>query len=419
MFFLSKKLKNIYSHFTGEKLLNVALRVGGIGSKFLVLTLLSKYFSTEIFGNYSLIISFITVSIFVLGLDFYNFSIRNILTTDSHLEVRNKIASLGVLYLVIYGVFIIVAYISFNHISYLRPHLFLVTFLCITEHLSQEIYRLLIGFKKVLLANILLFIRTMGWAIIIFLYFFFKIPFELKFVFKLWLWANMATIFYVFLLALFQNYGYLKKIIINIGWIKEGMKVCYLFFISTISLKVIEYANRFVVDYYLGNEIAGIFTFYSSVSILITVYINTMVISFELPELIKFASSNKVKELLLKFKKSLALHTITITIVLLMIIKPLLNWQNKDEFQEYLPLLIFMLIAVSLMNYSLLYHFKLYIFHKDKSLFRIMIVSGIVSLFITILFTRFFGVYGSAVAFVISGVLLFYMRLNEAKKVEI
>ena len=60
------------------KLLNVFLRMGGIGSKFLIVTLMSKYFDVDVFGNYGLITSIITILIFVLGLDFYNFSIRDI-----------------------------------------------------------------------------------------------------------------------------------------------------------------------------------------------------------------------------------------------------------------------------------------------------------------------------------------------------
>lgn len=413
---LINKLKSIASHFSIVKLLNVFLRLGGIGSKFLVLILLSKVFDIEVFGNYSLIISLITIFIFVLGLDFYNFSIRDILVTDSEQEIRNKVATLSFFYGLVYLLFIIIASISFNYINYIKPFLYLVILLCISEHLSQEIYRLLIGFEKILLANVLLFIRTMGWAVVVFYYVFYKIPFNIEFVFKLWLSANIFTIVYIFILIISRNYLKIRKIKIDFLWIKKGIKVCYLFFISTIFLKIIEYSNRFVVDFYLGKEMAGIFIFYSSISILITVYINTIVISFELPELIKSANSNKIKGLLLKFKKSLITHTIIISITILFLIKPILYWQNKEEFQEYLPLLFFMIIAAGLMNYSLFYHFKLYIFHKDKSLFKIITISGAIGLLVTVVLTYLMGVYGSAIASVFTGILLFYMRYNEVNK---
>ena len=50
---------------------------------------MSKYFDVDVFGNYGLITSIITILIFVLGLDFYNFSIRDILKTTGEQEIIN------------------------------------------------------------------------------------------------------------------------------------------------------------------------------------------------------------------------------------------------------------------------------------------------------------------------------------------
>ena len=93
-------------------------------------------------------------------------------------------------------------------------------------------------------------------------------------------------------------------------------------------------------------------------------------------------------------------------------------WQNKVEFEIFLPLIYFLIIGVGLMNYSLFYHFKLYIYHKDKALLKSMVFSAILSLLLTISLTFFYGIYGTATAFVISSIILFYMRYNEAKKMK-
>ena len=400
------------------KLINVALRIGGIGSKFLVFTLMSKYFETDIFGDYSLMTSIITISIFMLGLDFYNFSLRDILTTKDLPEIRSKVATTFILYCFIYALFVVLSYGLFGSIDYTRPFIWYLIGLCITEHLSQEIYRLLIGFRNVLLANILLFIRTVGWAIFILYFVLFDVlEVTIALIFKVWLLANSLTIMYVFGLAIAKNIQFKNAITIDFKWIKKGMRVCYLFFLATISLKAIEYANRFIIDYYLGKEIAGVFTFYSSLTILITVYINTIVISYELPELITYAKTNKIKGLFIKFKKSMTIQLIIGSLLLLVIIKPLLIWQNKPLFESYLPLIIFMVIGVGLMNYSLIYHFKLYVFHKDKAIFKIMMISGVLSIASAILLTATFGVYGCAISVVISGILLHLLRYREAKKI--
>lgn len=398
------------------KLINVFLRIGGIGSKFIIITLMSKYFDVKVFGNYGLITSLITIFIFALGLDFYNFSIRDILKTSDKQDIVNKVVSTGLLYLFIYSSFIVLGYFIFNNIDYLKPFTFLVIFLVITEHLSQEMYRLLIGFKKVLLANILLFFRTAGWSAIIVYNYYTKSLITIEKIFNLWLIANVLTILYVLILTISKNQKKISKTNLNFDWIKRGLKVCSVFFLATISLKTIEYANRFIVDYFMGEEIAGVFLFYSNISILITVYINTIVISFELPELITSIDSPNITNLLKKFKKSLLVHTIISSVFILLIIKPLLIWQNKVEFENYLPLIYFLIMGVGLMNYSLLYHFKLYIYHKDKALLKSMLVSALFSLILTIILTSFYGIYGTAVAFVLSCSILFFMRYNEAKK---
>jgi len=400
------------------KLLNVFLRIGGIGSKFLIVTLMSKYFDVDVFGNYGLITSIITILIFVLGLDFYNFSIRDILKTSGKQEIINKVTLTFALYLFVYILFIVVGYFIFSSINYIKPYLFLVLLLVITEHLSQEIYRLLVGFKKVLLANILLFFRTVSWSSIIIYYYYNNSVITINKIFILWLIANTLTIVYVIILSIIKNYNRIIKISLNSNWVKKGLRISSVFFLATISLKSMEYANRFIVDYFMGEELAGIFLFYSNISILITVYINTIVISFELPELIKSANLPDVNKLLKKFKKSLLIHTLISSLFIFLIIKPLLMWQNKVEFEKYLPLIYFLIIGVGLMNYSLLYHFKLYIYHKDKALLKSMIFSAILSLLLTICLTYFYGIYGTATAFVISSIILFYMRYNEAKKMK-
>ena len=379
---------------------------------------MSKYFDVDVFGNYGLITSTITLLIFILGLDFYNFSVRDILKTNDKQEIVNKVILTFILYIVVYLLFIILGYFILGNLSYMKPYLFLVLFLAITEHLSQEIYRLLIGFKKVLLANIILFFRTVSWSSIITFCYYNNSLITIENIFCLWLIANILTIVYVLVFSISKNYDGILKLNLNFLWLKKGLKISSVFFIATISLKSMEYANRFIVDYFMGEKLAGIFLFYSNISILITVYVNTIVISFELPELIKSIRLPNIELLQKRFKKSLIIHVFISSLFILLIIKPLLIWQNKAEFENYLPLIYFLIVGAGLMNYSLLYHFKLYIYNKDKALLKSMVISAVLSLLLTISLTYFYGIYGTATAFVISSFILFYMRYNEVKKMK-
>ena len=98
-------------------------------------------------------------------------------------------------------------------------------------------------------------------------------------------------------------------------------------------------------------------------------------------------------------------------------IKPILIWQNKESFEEYLPLLALLLLGVALMNYSLAEHFKLYIYNRDKKILRILLITNIVSIPLTVVLTYFFELYGAALAFLITGILMTYLRNLAAKKI--
>lgn len=410
-------MKIIKENLSSIKVINVVLRIFAMGSKFLVFTIMSKYFSNEVFGEYSLITTLITILIFALGLDFYNYSIRDIVSTENPIYIRNKVATSVVFFFFIYIIFTLISLFALPFVSYLKPIVLIFIGLAITEHFSQEIYRMLVGFKKVLFANILLFARTLSWVLVIIAFLYFNIPISLKKLFLIWLIANVATILYVFVYMVVKHRMHFRKIRIDISWIKTGLKVCFVFLIATISLKSIEYANRFIIDYYLGKEMVGVFTFYSNIAILMTLYINTIVISFELPDLISHAKNKQIVNLLSKFKRSLLFHIVFVTIGILVVIKPVLYWQDKVLFETYLPLLLFMLLSVGFMNYSLYHHFKLYIFHKDKVILKVMVIAGIISLLLTVVLTRFFGVYGSAIAFLLSGIIMFIFRRKEADKI--
>ncbi|CAM1360256.1 lipopolysaccharide biosynthesis protein [Tenacibaculum xiamenense] len=408
----------LFSPLFISKLANLVLRVGGVGIKFIVFSVLSKYLSNKDFGDYSLITSLITITIFVLGFDLYNFSIRDILQSNNEKdEIQSKVFTSFIFYIVIYALFFLLGFIVLPHFDYINNNLFLILFLCISEHLNQEIYRLLIGFKKVMLANILLFLRTAPWGVLIIIMSYFKINFTVSYVLKVWLISDIFTM--VLPLIIYFYRIEFKRIVFLLSWLKKGIKISMIFFIGTIFLKLIEYANRFIVDYFLDREMAGVYSFYSSIAVVITLYINTVVISFELPSIIKSKGTSKECLVFNKFKNSLLLQTIIISILAVLITFPLLSWQNKPLFKEYLPMLYLLVFGAALMNISLLYHFKLYVHKHDLELLKIIVFTGVIGLIVSIILTSFLGIYGASIGFAFSGIVLFLARYYGVKKLKI
>lgn len=410
--------KILLHNFNTYKIFNTFLRIFPVGLKFIFLTILSKFLSLADYGNFLLITTTITLAVFFLGLDFYNYSVRDILQQNKN-ECKNKIVSSFLFYGLVYFIFICVGYFTdlmFNPWGG-RLNVFTVMFLCVTEHLNHEIYRLQVAFKKVLLANSIFFLRVFAWAG----YFTVKLIFfegnvNVNEILSLWLVSNIGGIFISLLQSVLYSKTTFKELKINWSFIKVGISVCFLFFIGTIALKSIEYVNRYMVEFILGEENTAIFIFYSNIAMSVTMYINAAVVTFELPLLLESTTKENQNQQIKKFERALLVQLVFISVLICTAIFPLLKWQGTEEYRQHVYILFFLLAGVFLMNYSLCYHFYLYNLKKDKLIVLQTFVLCLVNLLLTFLFTKYFKLPGAGISFAITGLFMLILRKKFAVK---
>jgi len=400
------------------KLLNLFLRAAGMGAKFVLILLLSKYYTDTDYRDLTLIMTFVTLSIYVIGVDFYNYSIRDILMGNEQ-DGLQKVVNSFFLYGIIYIIFGILYYLFFDSLDFINQYALAVFVIALTEHLSQEIYRLLIAFGKVLLANFILFFRLFGWVSYVIYYIQFKGSISLHHLLTIWYIFNLISIITVALYFGIKNIKQILTVKIKKKWIINGLKISSVFFAGTILLKIIEYANRFVVDYFLDDIYVGIYGFYTTIALIVTIYINTIVISFELPSLIKNTPKDPGLSNFAYFRRSIIKQLIIIIFILSLFIYPLLQWQGKSVYSKHISVFFIVLGGVFFMNLSLVEHFMLYVKHQDKRILYIMVISGIFSLFSAIILTYVAGIYGTAISFFITGVLMYYLRKYEVRKMKL
>ncbi len=396
---------------TSNKFINLILRFGGMGSKFILIILLSKYLSVQDYGEFNLLTTSITIAIYVLGLDFYNYAIRDILSNTKN--VYHKIVNTFLLYIVIYVIFFLLLAIFLKDIRFITDYYLYFFLISITEHLSQELYRLQIAFTKITLANTLLFFRIFGYAFTVILIFYQHHFIEISTILKIWALFN-SIVLMVGLFDLFKGHKIMFSLDVN--WVKKGLKVSLFFFGATFFLKILEYANRYIIAYFSSDYDVGIFSFYSNIAIIITVYISTIVTSYQLPNLIKNASSNNIKQLLYRTKKDLIKQSIICFILSGFVLIIFLYWQDKADYQQYIFLFPILGISSIIVNISLIYYFEMLIFHKEKSILLSTLKSCILNFVVAVPLIKYFGVTGAAIATIIGAVLLFYFRRFELKK---
>lgn len=391
------------------------LRMSAMGSKFLIFTYLSKYFHESVYGVYSLLSTTVTIAIFVLGFDFYNYAIRDILLKPT--DRASKVSTSLIFYALIYLAFILIGYLVFNQVAYLAEFALLIIFISISEHLNQEIYRLLLAFKQVLIANWFLFIRVAGWTIwVLYQIVIMQKIVTLEYILFTWLFFNVGVLLITALWFSSVIRKHISTIQIKKKWLVSGLKISLIFYLATLALKVIEYSNRYIVEAVLDEVSAGIFSFYSNISMVIGIYISTIVVSYELPDLIESSTNNTFDAKLLRFKKLLIRHSALAFLVVLIAIYPVLLWQGKASFAQYWPLIILLNAGTFLMNVSLVYHSYLYIIHREKKLLQIVLISSVINILATFAFSHLFGIIGAGIAFLITGILIFVLRKRAVKK---
>jgi O-antigen/teichoic acid export membrane protein len=290
------------------------------------------------------------------------------------------------------------------------------------EHLSQELYRLYTTLQKPIFANILLFLRTGLWVYAVIALWYLKIPNT----------QNLETIWYAWSIGSFISiiigFFYIKKEYnfttltqkIDWLWIKRGLKVSIPFFVGTLAYKVIEFSDRYMIDYYMTKADVGIYTFFGGIANVVNIVVFTLVIMIYYPILIEQYQKQNMNA----FRKTLkvfSLKTIGLSIAtalfIAVLISPVLEFMGKIEFQDNISLLWLLLIANIVLNVSFIPHYVLYAKGDDIIIRNATLVGAGLNIALNLVLIRLYGLNGAAVATMIS--FLFICTIKQYKTTRI
>src|SRR5690606_2738796 len=244
-------------------LANLGFRGFSLGAKFLLIFYIGKYFAYETLGLYGIFTTTITLSVFLLGFDFYRYSAREILALP-FAEQASVIKDQFLYYLAAYVLFLpLLGFIFFFKV--IPIHYFYYFYLIlIFEHLSQELFRLFTILSRPLYANFLMFIRSGLWVMVLLSVWFYSDnqALSLKTVWVFWISGAGISIILGFY-SLMRIYKGVELKPIDPKWFIKGTKISIFYLGSTIAYKIIEFSDRYMIDYLLGKKEVGIYTFFS------------------------------------------------------------------------------------------------------------------------------------------------------------
>ncbi len=407
---LLKKIRS--THWTTS--INLIIRGSTMVGKFILIYLLADTLTVEQNGIWGIFATSISLSLYVVGLDLYTYSTRRIL--DYPIAERSPmLRDQMVFYLISYAVlFPILAMLFVFDVIEWRFAIFLYAIL-VFEHLAQESYRTFVVFSRPILANIILFLRSGVWTYLLILLW--ALGFDevknLKAVYVFWLGGGVAAFILTLIFLSKFKFNAVRHIPINWGWIRQGIKVSALFFIGTVGYKIIEFADRYFIDFYHGKEEVGVYTFYASMCNMVETFVHTSVIILFSPKLIEsFHRSNfAYRKTHAKFAKNVVLNTLIVSVVLLLVMIPLLRQIESQEYIRAYPTFIVLVLAKVALNFSLVFHYILYVRKNDFPIIKATVLAAIINILLNFILIPPMGVMGAALATLASFIIILLMKM--------
>ena len=372
------------------RLANIALRGMTLASKFLLIFFLARFLEPAELGLYGLLVATIGYALYLLGLDFYTFTTREILKRERNVW-GGLLKDQGALTLLLYAVFIPLLLLVFSTDSLPWSVAGWFFALLVLEHLNQELMRLLIAISEPLLASLVLFLRSGIWALAVTLVMIFTPETRnLDSVLAAWTLGGLSA----FLLAAWRLYrlrigGWRKRI--DWLWIRQGIKIALPLLVATLALRGLFTLDRYWLEALAGLEVLGAYVLFMGVANAMMSFLDAGVFAFIYPGLIS-AFQKQSKDAFRQGVKKLFIQTASFSLIFavmaLLLIGPLLDWLDKPLYREQQGMFPWILTATVLYALGMIPHYALYAQGQDRPIIHSHIVSLIVFIPATWLFSK-------------------------------
>jgi O-antigen/teichoic acid export membrane protein len=397
---------------------NIIFRGLTLASKFLFILFIGKYSIDESnLGIFGMISTSVALLIYVIGFDFYVFNTREILKTQANRidKIKNQLFFHLIVYLIIVPIsFFVIFKFGFISIEYI----WLLLVLLISEHLGQELYRLFTTLEKSILANIMLFFRSGLWVWFALVdYFVLNNPIDIKRYIIFWtLFSWVSFVVFGVLLVRFIGIKTVKYSPPDWKWINEGMKMASVFFIGSLSFQVIQFSDRFMIDYFYDKKLVGVYTAYAQFTNAIDVFTFSAITMVAYPKLVKaFTDNKKYDEIKNKFSKHLFLFSISLILIVCFVGPVIFKYLDKPAIFSEINTFYTLLGGMLFLILSNIYHYDLYVKKKDGVILKTAFIGMIINVGLNIVLIPRWSIFGAATATLFSFFTIFILKLYYSK----
>lgn len=351
-----------------DRLINIGLRVSTLIGKFLLIFFLAKNLNPEDVGLYGLLAATVSYFLFVIGLDFYTYSTRDILKYKKE-EWGRYLKSQILFFIFMYGLVLPLALLIF--VFELLPWEMVYWFYCILilEHISQELNRFLVVISEQLTASVVLFFRSGLWCFVVIAWMY--VDDNSKSIESvLILWSVGAIIGIA--IGLYRCYrikikGWQEKADWN--WVVKGLKISVPLLIGTLFLRGIYTVDRYWFEILVSREALGAYVLFIGICNALMSFLDAGVFVYSYPSLIRKYNDGDEKG----FSKEMRILTKNVLLISFVFILgsffaiPLvISWLNNHFYEQYEYLYWMLLVSTVIFSISMIPHYGLYSKGKDR-----------------------------------------------------
>jgi len=399
-------------------ILNIFLRGITLISKLFLIVFLAKLLPPEQIGVYGLVIATISYALYLVGFDFYTFSTREIVSCDEDQwpsMIRDQAVFSLIMYIVIFPS--LLAVFIFDVLEWGIVGWFYT--LLVLEHISQELNRLLIAMGRPITASVVLFVRMGAWCFVaIALMLQFPMTRSLTTIWSAWLLGTLVSVFLAVFSLRHLNWKQTSQDPVNWAWLKNGARTAFIFFLGTIALRGIFTLDRYIMKYYVGLEILGVYVFFVLIGNGLYSLIDAGVIVFVYPKMVGAYRKGNFEEYRKNIKELILGILITIMMLLIglwLFINPLLDFVGKVEYSRNINSFWLIMFAICIWCVSMIPHYILYSKGKDKIIIISTWITFAVFTFLSLILVPSYGLQGIAYSLIVSftiNLVLKYKYIN-------
>jgi O-antigen/teichoic acid export membrane protein len=245
--------------------------------------------------------------------------------------------------------------------------------LLVSEHINQELSRLLIAVSEQLTVSVMLFLRSGVWALIVTAWMYYQPADRTIFaVLSAWtLGGALALALGIYRLRTMGLGGWRKAV--DWKWIIAGLKISIPLVIATLALRGLSTLDRYWFESIAGLQYLGVYVLFAGVSGALLSFLDAGVFAFVYPGLIQSHQNNDTAAFRAGLRR-LTLQTVGLSVgfsvCALILIQPILHWLGKPVYLEQSYLFPWVLTAVVLSALSMIPHYALYAQGIDRPLIR-------------------------------------------------